>query len=319
MNPFLFSNDNKRYHTLAYANHQRFGGRVWKAAIDAGFSCPNMDGTCGTGGCTFCSGGSGYFTAPPKRSVREQVEAELARIRQKEPNARAIAYFQAHTNTYAPLSTLRAAYEEALSCPGICGLSIATRPDCLPEEVVDYLAALSKETALTVELGLQTIHEETAARVHRGYALPVFLDAFSRLRAQNIRVCVHLINGLPGETRAQMLQTARLLGQLRPDGVKLQLLHLIRDTQLAKEYEMAPFALLEMDEYVGIVVDQLALFPPETVMERMTGDGDRRTLLAPLWSTHKRAVLAAIDKRQVQMNSFQGKDFVFTENARSDH
>lgn len=308
-NPFPYADDNKRYHTLAYANRQKFGRRIGKAVIDAGFTCPNLDGTCGTGGCIFCDGGSGYFTQQAVMPIPEQIAAELQRLRQKEPQAEAIAYFQAHTNTYAPLDRLQDAYETALAQPGIVGLAIGTRPDCLPTPVLDYLTTLSKRTALTVELGLQTIHDKTAAQINRGYPYAVFLEAFRQLRARGIRICVHLINGLPGETPADMLASAQAVGQLRPDGIKLQLLHVIRGTVLADWYATGRVTPMTQADYVNCIVSQLALLPPETVIERITGDGDRRTLLAPDWSMQKRRVLAAIDKAQVQQDSWQGKAF----------
>ncbi len=226
MNPFPYSDDNKRYHTLSYYNKKR-GINARKAALDAGFTCPNIDGSRGRGGCVFCSGGSGYFTAGPALNIRSQLEGELERIRRKDPEATAVAYFQAHTNTYAPLNRLRELFETALGCKGVSGLSIATRPDCLPEEVLEYLGELSERTSLTVELGLQTVHDETAEQINRCYPYSVFEAAFSALKARGIRVCVHLINGLPGEDEEMMVESARRLGILSPDAVKLQLLHVI--------------------------------------------------------------------------------------------
>lgn len=307
MNPFPYADDNKRYHTLAYANRRRFGGRVYKAALDAGLTCPNLDGSRGVGGCLFCGGGSGYFTAASAVSIPEQLGAELSRIRAAHPEARAIAYFQAHTNTYAPLPVLKALYEAALSHPLVCGISIATRADALPEPVLDYLEELSNRTALTVELGLQTIHDETARALNRCHSYAEFLKGYGALKRRGIPVCVHLINGLPGEDAERMLQTAKAVGMLRPDAVKLHLLHVITGTKLAELYTAGRYTPMTLDGYVDIVVRQLEVLPPATVIQRLTGDGDRRTLLAPRWSRDKIRVLGSIDRLQAARGSWQGK------------
>lgn len=307
MNPFPYSDDNKRYHTLAYHNRHTYGKRIWKAVLDGGFSCPNLDGTCGTGGCVFCDGGSGYFTHAAAMPIPEQLEAELARIRKKDPDPRVIAYFQVHTNTYAPVERLRQVYEPALSHPAVMGLAIGTRPDCLPTDVLAYLEELSHRTNLTVELGLQTCMDDTARRINRGYPFSVFVDAMEQLHQRRIRTCVHLINGLPGETPVQMVESARQVGLLHPDAVKLQLLHVIRGTALADWYNAGRFSVMSQTEYVSVILRQLEVLPPETVIERITGDGDRNKLIAPLWSMRKIAVLSAIDKAQAQAGSWQGK------------
>ncbi len=306
---FPYSNDNKRYHTLHYDNLRRFGTRVEKAAVDLGLTCPNIDGTKGTGGCIFCASGSGYFTAPPQVSVEEQIAAELLRIRTKRPDARAVAYFQAHTNTYAPLALLQRAFEAALRCEGICGLTVATRADCLASDVLAYLAELAKRTSLTVELGLQTANDETARRMNRCHDYQTFLEGYAALKARGIRVCVHLINGLPGEGEAQMLDTARKIARLRPDGVKIHLLHVIRGTALAQMFESGQYCPMEREDYIGVVVRQLELLPETTVMERLTGDGDKRTLLAPLWSRDKISVLGGIDRTMARADTWQGRLF----------
>lgn len=305
---FLYAYENKRYHTLAFENLAR-GYKLHKAAVDAGFTCPNIDGTCGTGGCIFCSGGSGYFTAPPSVSIQDQIAREMARLRQKDENARAVAYFQAHTNTYAPLPVLRDRYERALSCEGICGLSIATRPDCLSEEVLDYLKDLNGRTFLTVELGLQTIHDRTARIINRGYPLSVFMESYKALKTRGIRVCVHLINGLPGETKQMMLESAAYLGQLRPEAVKLQMLHIIRGTKMEELYTAKKYRPLSMDEYVRLVCCQLEVLPQETVIERLTGDGNKATLIAPAWTQDKRRVLGTIDQTLERWETWQGRAF----------
>lgn len=301
---FPYSDDNKRYHTLSYENRRRFGGRAMKAVIDAGFTCPNIDGTKGRGGCAFCDGGSGYFTV--SGSVTEQLEREKKRIHQKYPDARIIAYFQAHSNTYAAPERLRALYLEAAS-RGVCEIAVATRADCIDEEKAALFSALP--VPVTVELGLQTVHDKTAEQMNRGHSYADFVKAYDLLKKKNLRVCVHIIDGLPSETDEMMLETAETLGKLRPDGIKLHLLHVIRGTRLAALYERGEYEPLTRERYVDLAVRQLELFPPETVIERITGDGDKAKLLAPLWSRDKIRVLGSIDKLQRERDSFQGKKY----------
>lgn len=304
-NPFPFSDDNKRYHTLYYHNKHTFGGRVYKAVLDGGFTCPNLDGTKGTGGCAFCDGGSGAFTKP--LSVHGQLSLEMTRIRKKATGARAIAYFQVHTNTYAPVERLRVLYEEALSFPGIIGLSVGTRPDCLPPEVLDYLSELNGHTCLTVELGVQTVHDRTARRFGRGYDFTEFLAGYEALQSRGIRTCLHIINGLPGESAPEMLETARILGALRPQAVKIQLLHILQGTKFAELWRQGDITPMSQEGYIGTVVRQLEYFPPETVIERVTGDGEKAKLLAPLWSMDKIRTLGGIDKLQAELQTYQGR------------
>lgn len=306
MNPFIYSSDNKRYHTLSYHNKQIYGEKIFKAVIDGGFTCPNKDGKVGCGGCIFCDDGSGYFTNG-SLSIKEQIKAEIDRIRRKNPDAKAIAYFQSNTNTYAPVEKLKMVYEEALSCEGIVGISIGTRADCLPDDIVDYLEKLSFKTNLTVELGLQTVHNSTLDFVNRGYNHEEFCIGFNKLKQRNIRTCLHIINGLPFETPEMMIETAKKTAELCPDAVKIQMLHVIRDTKLHKMFEQNMFTLLSAEQYIDIVVRQLEFFSPETVIERITGDGDKSKLIAPLWSADKIAVLGGIDKRQAELDSYQGK------------
>ena len=306
MNPFIYSSDNKRYHTLSYHNKQIYGEKIFKAVIDGGFTCPNKDGKVGCGGCIFCDDGSGYFTNG-SLSIKEQIKAEIDRIRRKNPDAKAIAYFQSNTSTYAPVEKLKMVYEEALSCEGIVGISIGTRADCLPDDIVDYLEKLSFQTNLTVELGLQTVHNSTLDFVNRGYNHEDFCKGFNKLKQQNIRTCLHIINGLPFETLEMMIETAKKTAELCPDAVKIQMLHVIRDTKLHKMFEQNMFTLLSAEQYIDIVVRQLEFFSPETVIERITGDGDKSKLIAPLWSADKIAVLGGIDKRQAELDSYQGK------------
>lgn len=305
--PFQYSGDNKRYHTLSYHLKSMFDQRVFKAVIDAGFTCPNLDGTKGTGGCTYCLGGSGDFTHGSGKSVTEQVEAELLRVRNKWGGAGVIAYFQAHTNTYAPLSKLRELYEAALKIDGVCGISIATRADALEPETMDYLAELSQRTYLTVELGLQSMHDSTAEQINRGHTWAEFVEAYRALKARGIRVCVHIINGLPGETPEMMLQTANALAGLRADAVKIHLLQIMQGTRLARQYAANQVIPMTKDEYVNAVCSQLEVLPPETVIERITGDGSHDKLIAPRWGVDKIAVLGAIDQALVQKDTWQGK------------
>ncbi len=312
IHPFAFSDSNKRYHTYDYYLRHRFGGKCAKIPLDAGMTCPNIDGRCGRGGCIYCSGrGSGDFAPPPSLPLREQYDRGRAALADKWPTDRCIAYLQAHTNTYAPTEVLRSLFEEVLSYPDVVGLNIATRADCLPPETVDLLRDLSERTVLTVELGLQTVHDRTAALINRGHTFADFLDGYRRLRAgaPRARMGVHLILGLPGETEADMLETVRAVADLRPDEVKLHLLHVLRGTRLGAMYEEGKYTPMERDAYVDTVVRALALLPPETVVSRVTGDGAAADLLAPLWSRRKREVLNAIDLRLAALDTWQGKHF----------
>lgn len=308
-NPFIFSSDNKRYHTLSYHNKKVYKEKIFKAVVDAGFTCPNKDGSKGVGGCIFCGGGSGYFTNSSLMSIKEQIRTELARIHKKHPDARAIAYFQANTNTYASVERLKEIYLPVLSCPDIAGISIGTRADCLQPEILNFLEELSKQTCLTVELGMQTIHDNTLNLINRGYDHSEFLKGYFSLKEKNIRTCIHIINGLPGETNEMMLETARETGRLKPDALKIQLLHVIKNTPLEKMYNDKLFDVMSKEDYISVTVNQLEYIPPETVIERITGDGDKKTLVAPLWSTDKISVLGGIDRHQAELNSWQGKKY----------
>lgn len=303
---FQFSDDNKRYHTLNYHNRHTYGNRIYKAVIDAGLTCPNLDGTRSRGGCIFCDGGSGYFTTGCI-SVTEQLRKEKERISVKNPDAGISAYFQAHTNTYASPDVLRRIYGEAVAF-GVDSIAIATRADCISGEIIDVIRELP--VPVTVELGLQSIHDSTAEIINRGHTFAEFLKGFNMLTNADIRVCVHIINGLPCETAEMMIETAETLGKLYPDGVKIHLLHVISGTRLHEMYENGQYIPLTKDEYMDITVRQLELLPPETVIERITGDGDKKKLIAPLWSTDKISVLGGIDKIQKERDSWQGKKFI---------
>ncbi len=291
--------------TFSDAMREQFGTKVYRLSLTAGTTCPNRDGTCGTGGCTFCSaGGSGDFAAP-LLPIREQVAAAKRRVDGKFPasippgSRRYLAYFQAYTSTYGDPEALGKIFREAASIPEICGLSVATRPDCLPDRMVEILSEINREKPVLVELGLQTIHEITAKRVNRGYPLPVFEDACRRLSAAGLPVVVHVILGLPGETEEMMLDTVRYLAGHRPpvSGVKLQLLHVLRGTEMGREYERHPFPLFTMEEYTDLVVRCLQILPPEMVIHRMTGDGPKRLLIAPLWSGDKKRVMNLLSRK----------------------
>lgn len=303
---FNYTIDNKRYHTLNYHFKKTFGKKVYKAVIDAGFTCPNIDGSVGFSGCSYCLSGSGEFTNDSSLSITEQLRAEYERISKKYKKPKLIAYFQAHTNTYAPIEVLRKKYEEALSFPDVVGLSIATRPDCVDEEIADLLKDFSKRTYLTVELGLQTVNDETAKSFNRGYTYDTFLYAYKLLRERNIRICIHIINGLLGETKDDMINTAKKVGQLKPDAVKIHLLHILKGTEYEKEYNKKRLIPLKKDEYVDIVIRQLEFLPQKTVIERITGDGSKENLIAPKWSLDKISVLGAIDKEMAQRSTYQG-------------
>lgn len=313
INPYPHSDSNKRYQTYEYYTRRRFGGRCVKLPLDAGFTCPNIDGRCATGGCIYCSGrGSGDFAPDSLLTIREQIRLQRAQYARKWDVSHCLAYFQAHTNTYAPVAVLREKFEEALAEEGIDGLHIATRADCLPEEVVEYLASLAERTYLCVELGLQSSSDETAKRINRGHDFATFVDGFERLRraSSRIRICVHIILGLPGEDDAQMLQTVRDVARLSPDEVKLHLLHVLEGTPLAALYRSGGYVPLTQEHYVRLVADALELLPPATVISRLTGDGMGEALLAPDWSRRKTAVINDVDKLLFQRDSWQGKRYV---------
>lgn len=301
----------KPYHSLDFHLKETFGKKVYKLALDGGMTCPNRDGTAGSGGCIFCSaGGSGDFAAPRTASVKEQAEAAKALVAGKiKGDASYIAYFQSYTNTYAPLPYLRALFTEAMALPDVCALSVATRPDCLPPETIALLNELSQKKPVWIELGLQTIHEKTAEFIRRGYSLDVFEDAYGRLKAAGIPVITHVILGLPGETREDMLKTVRYLAGKRVDGIKLQLLHVLKGTDLFPLYEAGAFRTLEMEEYFALAGDCLKLLPPETVIHRLTGDGPKRLLAAPLWSADKKKVLNGLHRYLKENRIFQGMEY----------
>jgi len=304
--------DKERYSSLNLHLHHLFGEKVYKVTLNGGMTCPNRDGHVGTGGCIFCSAmGSGDFAGNAALSITEQLREGKAKIKEKRPVRRFIAYFQAFTNTYAPVDYLEKVFTEAINDPDVCALSIATRPDCLPPAVLELLDRLNQIKPVWVELGLQTIHEESAARIQRGYSLPVFENAVRELKAAGLTVIVHVILGLPDETKAQMLDTVRYLADFQPaiDGIKLQLLHILRGTKLAELYEQAPFPVFSMDEYIELLIECIRLLPPDMVIHRISGDGPKKLLVAPEWSGNKRAFLNTFSKALRESGCFQGQDF----------
>ncbi len=311
-NPFKYSDTNKRYYTYDYYLRKTFGGKCAKIPLDAGFTCPNIDGRCGYGGCIYCSDrGSGDFAASAALPIAEQFRITKAKLGSKWSTERCIPYFQAHTNTYAPLEFLKEKYEEALSQNGVVGMNIATRADCLPDDVVNYLAEIAERTVLTVELGLQSAHDETARLINRGHTFDEFVEGYQKLKSASdkINICVHIILGLPGESEEMMLETVRRVAALKPHQVKLHLLHVIKGTPMAKIYERGDYVPLEKEEYVDLVCKSLELLPPETVIARITGDGLADDLLAPLWSKKKVSVINDIDKELFVRKTWQGAKY----------
>lgn len=310
-NPFPFSDDNKRYLTYSYYLRHRFGCKVFKVPLNIDLGCPNRDGTKGRGGCIFCSAkASGDFAGDPCEDIAAQFDEVRARMHKKWEQGLYIPYFQAGSNTYGDTALLRTMFERALSFENVVGLSIATRADCINEEKADMLAELSRRTYLTVELGLQSIHDKTALLCNRCHSYAEFLQGLGLLKERGINVCVHIINGLPGETREMMLATAKEVGQLGVHAVKIHLLHILKGTVLARMYEAGEFEAMTQRDYVELVCDQIELLPRDTVIGRVTGDGARADLIAPLWSLKKFCVMNDIDKELYARGTYQGKNFL---------
>ena len=298
---------NKRYNTFDNYLKARFGCKVAKVSLNCAFGCPNRDGTKGIGGCIYCSpSGSGDFAGNPDKSVTEQFYEVKAGLDAKWHDAKYLPYFQAGTGTYAPVERLRALYYEALALPNIVGMSIATRPDCIPDDVLELLSEIAARTYLTVELGLQTVHDKTGKLINRCTDYAEFLETYERLSERGINVCVHLINGLPGETRDMMLESVETVGKLRPHSVKLHMLHILKNTAAERMYYDGKIKVFELDEYVNLVCDELELLPYDTVVQRITGDGGRDTLVAPLWSVKKFDVMNGVDREMNRRGVFQG-------------
>ncbi|MCI8822338.1 MAG: TIGR01212 family radical SAM protein [Lachnospiraceae bacterium] len=300
--------NDKPYHSLDYELKKRFGEKVYRLSLNGGMTCPNRDGTIGTGGCIFCSaGGSGDFAADPALSISAQLRDARMRLQNKRPVRRYIAYFQAYTNTYAPVPRLRSLFTEAISHPEVVLLSIATRPDCLGPEVVSLLAELNQIKPVWVELGLQTIHEDTASFIRRGYPLSTFEDAVHRLRACGIEVITHMILCLPGEDRERMLASIRYLNAVEIQGIKLQLLHILKGTDLAAFYGQHPFPVPTLEQYTDLILSCVECLRPDMVIHRLTGDGPGDQLIAPLWTRSKRHVLNTIHQAFRARDTWQGR------------
>ncbi len=301
---FKYTLDNKRYHTLNYYYKNKYGKKVFKVALNAGFSCPNkVDGH----GCIFCSRlGSGDFAGNKEDDLETQFYDVLKIMKNKWNDAYYIGYFQANTNTYAPLDVLKDKYEQVLQIPNVIGLNIATRPDAITDECYDYLEELNKRTDLTIEIGLQSIHEDTLKLINRGHDLACFDKCIKELKKRNIKTVVHIINGLPYETKEDMLETVKHLNELGIDGIKIHMLHIIKDTDLADMYKDKPFHVLTKDEYIDIVINQLELLDPKIVINRITGDPKKEDLIEPQWLLRKVALLDDIDKEMVRRDVYQG-------------
>ena len=297
---FLYTLDNKRYHTLNYFFRNKFNSKVFKVALNAGFSCPNYK----TGGCIYCKSGSG--NSYKNMDLIEQFDLVKIPLEKKWPNSKYIAYFQANTNTYADVDILREKYESVLKIPNVIGLDIATRSDALSDEVLDYLEELNKKTFLMVELGLQSMHEDTLKFINRGHDLNNFEEALLKLKERNIFTVVHIINGLPGETKEMMVETAKYLNSLGINGIKIHMLYVSKDTPLAKMYQANPFHMLSKEEYIDIVCEQLEYLSPEVVIMRITGDPLKEDVIAPTWLLKKFCVLNDIDKEMKKRDIYQG-------------
>ena len=301
---FKYSNTNKRYHTLDYHYKQLFKNKVAKINLDAGFTCPNIDGTKGYGGCIYCLNGSSDYHK--NNNLLKQFEEKKETMLNKWPHAKLIGYFQANTNTYAPINILKEKYELILKQENVIGLAIATRSDSITNDCLDYLEELSKRTYLTIELGLQTIHEKTSVLINRCHDLKCFEDMVKKLRERNINVVVHIINGLPYETKNMMIDTVKYLNKLDIQGIKIHMLSIVKHTKLARMYYQKPFSILSKEEYINIVCDQLEYLRPEIVIHRLTGDPLKETLIEPKWITDKISILNGIDKEMKNRNSYQG-------------
>ena len=304
---FKYTLDNKRYHTLNYFYKNKFGIKVFKVSLNGGFSCPNLDGKVGYGGCIYCSkSGSGEFGGDIHKSLTDQFYEMRDIVNKNHIPCKYIGYFQARTNTYANIDVLKRKYEEVLAIPDVIGLNIATRCDSITDECLDYLAELNKKTFLTIELGLQTIHEKTSKLINRCHTLEQFDKMVNKLREKHINVVVHIINGLPFENEDMMLETVMHLNTLNIQGIKIHMLNIIKGTEMANLYEKTNFHVLTKDEYIDIVIKQLELLDPKIVINRITSDPDKEMLVEPKWLCEKCQLLNDIDKEMVKRNTYQG-------------
>ena len=304
---FKYSLDNKRYHTLNYFYKKKFGIKVFKVSLNGGFSCPNLDGKVGYGGCIYCSkSGSGEFGGDKNKSLTEQFMEMKKVVNKKNIPCKYIGYFQARTNTYDTVENLKKRYEEVLKIDSVIGLNIATRCDAISDECLDYLSSLNKKTFLTIELGLQTIHKETSKLINRCHTLEQFDEMVKKLRERGINVVVHIINGLPYESEDKMIETAKYLNKLDIQGIKIHMLHIIKDTEMDKLYKKTNFHILSKEEYIDIVIKQLEVLREEIVINRITSDPDKDLLVEPIWLTKKCQLLNDIDKEMKKRNTYQG-------------
>lgn len=307
-NLFPYSNDNKRYYTMNYYLKQKYGKKVAKVPLNAGFTCPNRDGTKSTGGCTFCSAmGSGDSILAFNDDLTRQYTIGLERMQKKWPDCLGIAYFQSYSNTYAPLPTLKNIYDPFFKMDNVVGIAIATRADCLNKETIDYLSAQADKKDIWIELGLQSIHENTMNHLNRQHSTKEVWDCLDYLKTTPIHTCIHIMNSLPYESEEDMIQTTIEVGLHHPDAIKIHMLHILKNTQLAKEYQEKQFHLMTIEEYVDVVVKQLELLPKDIIIERLTGDGLADDLIAPNWTIKKTIVLNEIDKQMVKYDTYQGK------------
>ena len=304
---FKYTLDNKRYHTLNYHVKNKYNQKVVKISLNAGFTCPNLDGTVGFGGCIYCSkSGSGDFGGDITKPLQEQFYEIKEKIDKKWPNSKYIAYFQARTNTHAPINILKEKYESVINLKDVIGLSIATRSDSISEECLEYLKELNKRTNLTIELGLQTIHETTSKLINRCHTLENFENMVKKLKENNIEVVVHIINGLPYETKEMMIETTKYLNNLNIDGIKIHMLNIVKDTALEKLYQKDNFHILTKEEYIDTVISQLEYLKEEIVIHRITSDPDPKNLIEPSWLLKKTCLLNNIDKEMKKRNTYQG-------------
>ena len=311
MSAFINLFNEKRYLTQNNYLRDRFGKKTVKLSLNANMSCPNRDGVKSTTGCTYCTSSlSGDFSGCPESSIYDQLAQQKELISGKWSDCLYIAYFQAGSNTYAPISVLKPLYEKALSFPDIVGISIATRADCISKETAEYLSRLSQKTYVTVELGLQTIHDQTATRINRCHTYQEFIRTYNLLESLGINVGIHIINGLPGENYDMMLRTAEEVSRLKPHSIKIHMLHIMKGTTMGDEYIASPFTIMDMNEYISLTCDQIELMPQETIIERVTGDGNRNAIIAPMWTTNKKAVMNGIDKELRRRDSYQGKRII---------
>ena len=304
---FKYTLDNKRYHTLNYHVKKKYNQKVVKISLNAGFSCPNIDGKVGYGGCIYCSkSGSGDFGGDINKPLKEQFFEIKEKIDKKWPNSKYIGYFQARTNTYADVNTLKEKYESILEIDNVIGLAIATRCDAISEDCLKYLEELNKKTNLTIELGLQTIHEKTSKLINRCHSLEQFEITYKKLKERNIEVVVHIINGLPYETKEMMIETAKYLNSLNIDGIKIHMLNIVKDTALENLYKKEKFHILTKEEYIDIIINQLEVLNPNIVIHRITSDPDPKNLIEPTWLIKKFCLLNDIDKEMKKRNTYQG-------------